>query len=341
MAGLAGNAGDALEQFHSSVEQRTRLIGGPTASLQMLKHQLQTFKATFKDIATSAREEIIAMQKDINREFVPVVAKAMNAAYSGCVAETGAGSFMRMKALMAEHVGREKDEMFKDSTQVVRVQLNKMVNTVEENMLTKADTVFLSIKRDYTAAVVGGNSIAIDNIPWVERSMKSEVLEIVESSESIFKQAFGIAVEEMTDAIDGDEAMADVGISEDVDDSEQVNKPVVEGTLQFVKIEHDENQQNNDIPNECETAIKADQVSPPRDSNSLNNRPMSLPTNETTIQFNDAAESNEHEHASSITASQVTEEERLSPPFNHPTSSFQDTNNNIEKGDIESVNAEN
>lgn len=203
MAGLSTAVGSVLEKFHSLVEDRARRNGGPIASLQMLKHQLNTYKETFKDIATAARDEIITNQKDINREFVPVVAEAMDRAYDGCSAESGPGSFMRMKGLMSEHMDHEKAQMFRDSTEAVRGKLNKMVKVVEDNILTKADAVFLAVKRDYFAAVVGQNAVNIADVPRGERLMRSEVLDIVESAENVFRRGLGLPVGEEDTADEG------------------------------------------------------------------------------------------------------------------------------------------
>ena len=189
MADLSHTVGIALDSFHKITEDQTTKNGGSIATFQMLKQQLHTYKQTFKDIGSSARDDVIKKQKDINREFTPVIAQAMAWAYDSCTAESGSGSFMRMRNAMSQHVGQEKNNMFYASTQAVQNQLKKMVSGVEEDMLAKADEVFMAIKRDYTSAVLGDNSLSSSTIlPRGQRVMREDVLSIVEDAERIFER---------------------------------------------------------------------------------------------------------------------------------------------------------
>ena len=77
LSGLANKTGTLLTTFHKTVETRAMRNGTSLASLEMLKQQLPTYKDTMKDLSTTAQTQIAARQKDINREFVPVVAEAM------------------------------------------------------------------------------------------------------------------------------------------------------------------------------------------------------------------------------------------------------------------------
>lgn len=55
----------------------------------MLQQQLRVYEEIFKDLANAVREAINTQQKDINREFIPVITAAMEPAYSACVEERG------------------------------------------------------------------------------------------------------------------------------------------------------------------------------------------------------------------------------------------------------------
>jgi len=87
--GLANKNGTLLAAFHEAVETRAMRNGTSLASLEMLKQQLPTYKDTFKDLSAVAQTQITTRQKDINREFVPVVAEAMKQAYDDCENERG------------------------------------------------------------------------------------------------------------------------------------------------------------------------------------------------------------------------------------------------------------
>lgn len=86
---LADKSGILLTTFHAAVEARAMKNGTSLASLEMLKQQLPIYKDSMKELSSAAQTQIATRQKDINREFVPVVAGAMHRAYEDCENERG------------------------------------------------------------------------------------------------------------------------------------------------------------------------------------------------------------------------------------------------------------
>ena len=82
---------------------------------------------------------------------MPVVAAAMEQVYNDCESETGPGQYARMKAMMSRHVDGVRHQVFNDSTSAVKNSCKKLVKDIEDFLLTKADEVFVSCKRDYEA----------------------------------------------------------------------------------------------------------------------------------------------------------------------------------------------
>ena len=78
-----------LKEFHADVNSRASKVGAGVAGLRMLQQQLQVYESIVKDLATAVQGTINTTQKDINREFTPVIEKSMAAAYDACVAEAG------------------------------------------------------------------------------------------------------------------------------------------------------------------------------------------------------------------------------------------------------------
>jgi hypothetical protein len=157
------------------------------ASFNILQQSIPAYKEIFKDAANVARENLTGRQRDINREFTPVITEYMLDAYADCVAEHGTGSYMRMKNLMACHVDTHRHKMFTESTAKVESLLEKLIEDTEKLLLAKADEVFHSIKRDYTRVVVGRDNSNTKQLPREQRQMKRNVLEILEGSELQFK----------------------------------------------------------------------------------------------------------------------------------------------------------
>lgn len=78
-----------LKSFHRDIDGRARRIGASIAGMSMLSQQITVYEHILKDLATSTKDKIVAKQKDINREFVPVIERYMFDAYDWCQQETG------------------------------------------------------------------------------------------------------------------------------------------------------------------------------------------------------------------------------------------------------------
>jgi hypothetical protein len=78
-----------ITTFHREVEERSRKNGAGAAGLSMLSQQLRTYEATFSIVTSEMAEAVNNLQRDANREFVPVVAARLASAYQYCVNEHG------------------------------------------------------------------------------------------------------------------------------------------------------------------------------------------------------------------------------------------------------------
>ena len=79
----------SLRTTHQDVEARMRNTGAGTAGISMLQQQVEVYDRILKDLATSTKEMVNTRQKDLNREFVPIVARDMLEAYVRCQEENG------------------------------------------------------------------------------------------------------------------------------------------------------------------------------------------------------------------------------------------------------------
>ena len=191
MASLSRNVATLLKAFHRDVDTRARMLGVGIAGLHMLQQQLTVYEDIFKDLAATTKEIINAQQKEINREFTPVIENAMLPAYNTCTMESGPGSYMRMKAAMTEHVERKRHIMFEDSTKEIRKRLSAMTRAVEETMNNKADEVFEAMSRDYRHVLGGAKVPHGEVVPKWHRTMQKDVMTIIEGVEQIFEDIAG------------------------------------------------------------------------------------------------------------------------------------------------------
>ena len=89
MAGFARNAFKLLNDFHRDIDNRARKVGASVAGLSMLQQQLQAYKNILENISTAAKALVNASQKEINRQFTPVIEQDMLWAYEACTNESG------------------------------------------------------------------------------------------------------------------------------------------------------------------------------------------------------------------------------------------------------------
>ncbi|ESZ90745.1 hypothetical protein SBOR_8879 [Sclerotinia borealis F-4128] len=186
LQGFTKKSNGILQTFHREVEARSRKNGAGIAGLAMLSQQLRTYEATFSILTTEMVEAINSLQREANREFVPVVAQKLASAYDWCAKEVGAGQFKRMKDHMHNHIDQSRHAMFTESCDEVKTRLNKMCQTVEESMNNKIDEVFMLMRRDYLQ-VLNGAQISGEVMPKCEACyfVKSEAVEEDEAMKDV------------------------------------------------------------------------------------------------------------------------------------------------------------
>ena len=170
-----------LTSFHQDIEARSLKQGAGAAGLAILGQQLRTYEAIFANLATQMVELISSLQREANREFVPVVTERLLETYDNCAAESGGGMYVRMKGHMEGGVASNLD-MFADSCNQVKQRLTVMCKDVNDAMSVKAEEVFINMSRDYTQ-VISGTSVQGDIMPKQERLMRAEIAKAFEELE--------------------------------------------------------------------------------------------------------------------------------------------------------------
>ncbi|KAL9114844.1 MAG: hypothetical protein Q9227_001087 [Pyrenula ochraceoflavens] len=192
---MPNSIGDVLSTFHKDIETRAMRNGTSPAALQMLSHQLHNYKSAFRDLSNGVKSKILEESKEINRQFIPVVANAMHDAYEDCELERGPGSFMRMKALMLQHVSGARHEMFSQSCETVKTALKKLIEGLEARMQAEVHETSRHIRRDYTSALLGQQIMTGQQLPKEAKTLRRTVNETVEGAEDVFKRVVGLDTE--------------------------------------------------------------------------------------------------------------------------------------------------
>lgn len=177
---------EVLKNFHDTVTRRASEIGVSIAAITALSGQLQNYEPFLEAQVRTIKEMMTIFQREVNREFTPNVAAAMEHAYEMCSAERGPGCYVRMKAHMTSHVSRNHIEMFQVACNEVRKRLEELSQTIKEALATRAQGIHSTAERDYLTVL--GN-IGTTDVPESQAGvdLKNAVADILEDGETIFR----------------------------------------------------------------------------------------------------------------------------------------------------------
>ncbi|KAK3723591.1 hypothetical protein LTR37_001843 [Vermiconidia calcicola] len=208
---------DLLKKFHAVVEARCREKGHGVSRIGLLGNQLTAYQAIFNDLSQAMVGQINESQREINREFTPVITAMMEQAYQQCSDERGTGSFKRMKGHMHQHVDTTKTNMFSAACDQVRKSLSEICEAIRGTMLDRADSVFVNMHRDYMS-IIGGVNVGEVSMPREERVVRRELDESILAMDDVFQKV----VESDVDALKENEVdetnVDDINVKDEQED---------------------------------------------------------------------------------------------------------------------------
>lgn len=102
-------------------------------------------------------------------------------------ANTGRGSFSRMKQHMTEHVASNQDDMFQAATTEVKKNLNRMCDQIKAMMRGRVEGIFEHISRDYMS-IVGVDAGKSRAIGKAEKEARTQIDRAIAHSEGLFSE---------------------------------------------------------------------------------------------------------------------------------------------------------
>ncbi|GKT85786.1 tat pathway signal sequence [Colletotrichum tofieldiae] len=207
LEGFAMSARLLLEKFHSNAISHSRERGSNYTGINMLSNQLRTHTTRLKEVPAMLHTAVQELQREASRGFHPVIQENMQPAYDICVAESGPGSYARMKSHMVNHVESSRHTMFRHSTNSVKEQLQALCKRVEDEMAQQVQDIYNLLARDYLAVIVGtDNNVKHAGLPRAERLLRAEMCPILEKAGQLFARS------------DSNDGPGTVGASNDSDD---------------------------------------------------------------------------------------------------------------------------
>lgn len=119
---------------------------------------------------------------------------------------------------MASHVEQERHNMFRNATEAVKARLTEMCRAVEEHMATKADEVFLQMRRDYMVTIGGAPLPQGAVMSKADRTLRKDVMHVLDGADDLFKAVVLGEVDE-----DDEDVEVDEGGSVSPYDSQSIN----------------------------------------------------------------------------------------------------------------------
>lgn len=178
---------EVLKNFHIAVTKRANEIGVSIATIAMLSQQLNNYGPFLEAQVHTMKELMTTFHREVNREFTPVIAAAMEHTYDLCASEYGTGTYVRMKGHMASHISANRTKMFQDACDAVRKSLEQMSAHIKTQLEQRTNGVFSTAQRDYLQ-VLGNIGAADIPLSQVEIGVREDVTSILDSSEDIFRR---------------------------------------------------------------------------------------------------------------------------------------------------------
>ena len=91
---LNGKLSRLLTTFHAEVNASAMKQGVSVAGLAMLNHQNVIYTSLINELITQAMDMMTSIQRNVNRDFTPVIANKLASAYNTCAADVGPGKFI-------------------------------------------------------------------------------------------------------------------------------------------------------------------------------------------------------------------------------------------------------
>ena len=127
------------------------------------------------------------------------------------------------------HIANERHTMFQASADRVKISLEQLVKTVEEQLGDKTEEVFVSMRRDYRAVLGAGDVKEGEMLPRPQRLCRKEIKSIIGGIHKIFEKVVNGELDEDEAQLGEEDAVSTKQEEEDKDIDENATETDAEG----------------------------------------------------------------------------------------------------------------
>jgi len=176
-------AKECYVEFHEGATSEARSRGiASRERLAGLQRQGPNLKDEILGAYTPALEQISEQQREVHRSLTPLIRDAMQSVYQHAAQQAGAGSFVRIRTKVAEHMERSKDKMFKDVAVHLQNAMASICSLARVELEKALGKIFSTITRDYHAALIGDGEEA-----EAEKMVRAAISELLVGAGDVYR----------------------------------------------------------------------------------------------------------------------------------------------------------
>lgn len=192
-ATLQGNK--VVAQFKEEFAELIETYGCLPDDVATFNERLSLFLRGVDQVLKTAGTRIHEKQRGINRQPVDQIKSDMLSTYEACALEHGSGMYNRMKNLMESSIDRRKNQIFRNVTGTVDLNIDNALNEVTKDSLNEIAESWDTFRRD-CAQFIAMKPTAFATFP---ANAQFEIRQALDEADVLFSSRNGGCARLLTD----------------------------------------------------------------------------------------------------------------------------------------------
>ncbi|KAI1268139.1 hypothetical protein F5Y18DRAFT_377543 [Xylariaceae sp. FL1019] len=204
---FANEALAKLQAFHQATELRAQRQNMNVVGLITLKSQLVAHIRRVQSFPADIQTQVTELQREANREAIPVIGHMMGPAYQVCAAECGIGCYARMKTAMDDHVEHARFHMFDQATHAVRHRLESICKALRGGMNNTMTSILKSMFVDYMRVIIGTEIDFSTGLSSAALNLRKQLTVTLATGDKLFAPVLGEEALQSVNEVTADDKM--------------------------------------------------------------------------------------------------------------------------------------